>query len=164
MPLCQKCAITLPLTMNRQSRIGSRGGAESLFFCAGMVICGRRLSANECKHNPKQSNLLCRVQSVCVCGRERLCSSRVSEEVQHGGLQIVSEGTDGRHQPVRAEAGVCVHHAFRNIHLWRERRHRAHIMISDCGMKQERGGDMKSQHVFLICHYAQNPQRRPDLP
>lgn len=43
--------------------------------------------------------------------------SLLSEEVQHGGLQIVSKGTDSRHQPVRAEAGISVDHAFCDIHL-----------------------------------------------
>lgn len=46
-----------------------------------------------------------------ACG----CVSLLPQEVQHGGLQIVSEGTHSRHQPVRTEAGISVDHTLCHV-------------------------------------------------
>lgn len=50
--------------------------------------------------------------------------SLLPEQVQHGGLQVVSKGTDSRHQPVRTKAGIGVHHTLCDVHLQRQRGHR----------------------------------------
>lgn len=64
-----------------------------------------RLSANTCKHNPKQVSV----------------TSLLSEQVQHHGLQVVPKGAGSRHQPMGAEAGMVVHHAGCYVGLQQQR-------------------------------------------
>lgn len=97
------------------------------------VQCSR-LSADECVNMfPTQwipSWWWCGVQCWDVLSDSStwLHLSLLPEEVQHHSLQVKSEGTDSRHHPVGVEAGISVHHAFRQIRLWRRNTKWAQIL------------------------------------
>lgn len=87
--------------------------------------------------------------------------SLLPEQVQHGGLQVVSEGADGGHQPVGVEAGVGVHHALGHVHLrWRGghtvRHHRAgrgshNIKVDNCDQLRTHLLDITLVWLVLAC-------------
>lgn len=65
----------------------------------------QRFSANKCKHHPKQRFTAAAAASL------------LPQQVEHHRLQVVAEGAHSRHQPVRAETGVRVHHTLGHVHL-----------------------------------------------
>lgn len=80
-------------------------------------------------------------------------ASLLPQQVEHSRLQVVSEGADGRHQPVGAEAGVRVHHALGDVHLWRRERttlsqchgkNKQTASSSGCGLKEATHADVWS--------------------
>lgn len=60
-------------------------------------------------------------RAVCSQSTVSLFLSLLAEEVEHDRLQVVSKGTDSRHQPVRTEVWVSAHHALCYIHLQGDR-------------------------------------------